>query len=112
MKRLWVAAVLAVLLLGGSIWSAATVTEKTASIAAAVTAGDFATAQRQWDAVQPLFGALLVHDELDKTERLLARLRQAETDGMTDELSLDRAELLAQLHTLPELQRPSIKNLF
>lgn len=112
MKRLWIAAAMAVLLLVGCVWSVRAVSRTTDAIIAAVEANDLAAAWQQWDAAQPLLGALLMHNELDKTDRLFARVQQAAQSGLTGALALDRAELLTQLRALPELERPTLKNLF
>ena len=63
-------------------------------------------------AVILLLGALLLHSEIDQADRLFDRVLAAQQNGLTDEFSLDRAELLAQLRHLPEVQRPTLKNLF
>ena len=69
-------------------------------------------ARETWDAAQTLLGALLLHSEIDQADRLFDRVLAAQQNGLTDEFSLDRAELLAQLRHLPEVQRPTLKNLF
>ena len=69
-------------------------------------------ARETWDAAQTLLGALLLHSEIDQADRLFDRMLAAQQNGLTDEFSLDRAELLAQLRHLPEVQRPTLKNLF
>ena len=59
---------------------------------------------------QPLLGALLPHEEIDETGLLFERLAAAH-DGTDDENLLDRAELLARLHHLPEMEKASLRNI-
>ena len=79
--------------------------------AEALYAGELDRARAIWEEAQPLLGALLPHEEIDETGLLFERLAAAH-DGTDDENLLDRAELLAQLRHLPEVQRPTLKNLF
>lgn len=106
MGRLMIALALCGALAGGSVWSLHAVEQTALPIAAAVEAGRTEQAYAAWEDAQPLLGALLLHDELDTVGRLFARVRAAAPD------SADAAELSAQLRHLPDLQRPSIKNIF
>ena len=54
----------------------------------------------------------LLHDEIDQAERLFQRVLTAEYIESTTDYRIDCSELLTQLHHLPDLQRPSLKNLF
>ena len=92
MKRLLTAAVLCTVLILGSVWSVRAVDNTAQAVA--------------------LLGALLLHSEIDQADRLFDRVLAAQQNGLTDEFSLDRAELLAQLRHLPDVQRPTLKNLF
>ena len=95
MKRLLTAAVLCTVLILGSVWSVRVV-DNTAQAVALDVEND----------------RLLLHSEIDQADRLFDRVLAAQQNGLTDEFSLDRAELLAQLRHLPEVQRPTLKNLF
>ena len=106
MGRLMIALALCGALAGGSVWSLHAVEQTVLPIAAAVEAGRTEQAYAAWEDAQPLLGALLLHDELDAVGRLFARVRAAAPD------SADAAELSAQLRHLPDLQRPSITNIF
>lgn len=110
MKRLLAAAVLCAVLILGSVWSVNAVQKITQAVALDVENGRLAEARETWDSAQTLLGALLLHEELDQADRLFDRVLAAQDSG-TD-TALDRAELLAQLRHLPELQKPSLKNLF
>lgn len=110
MKRLLAAAVLCAVLILGSVWSVTAVQKTTQAVALDVENGRLTEARETWDSAQTMLGALLLHEELDQADRLFDRVLAAQDSG-TD-TALDRAELLAQLRHLPELQKPSLKNLF
>ena len=110
MKRLLAAAVLCAVLILGSVWSINAVQKTTQAVALDVENGRLTAARETWDSAQTMLGALLLHEELDQADRLFDRVLAAQDSG-TD-TALDRAELLAQLRHLPELQKPSLKNLF
>lgn len=112
MKRLLTAAVLCTVLILGSVWSIKAVDNTAQAVALDVENDRLNEAWETWDAAQTLLGALLLHSEIDQADRLFDRVLAAQQNGLTDEFSLDRAELLAQLRHLPEVQRPTLKNLF
>ena len=111
MKRLLAAAVLCAVLILGSVWSINAVQKTTQAVALDVENDRLTEARETWDSAQTMLGALLLHEELDQADRLFDRVLAAQDSGGTD-TALDRAELLAQLRHLPELQKPSLKNLF
>ena len=111
MKRLLTAAVLCTVLILGSVWSIKAVDNTAQAVALDVENDRLNEARETWDAAQTLLGALL-HSEIDQADRLFDRVLAAQQNGLTDEFSLDRAELLTQLRHLPEVQRPTLKNLF
>lgn len=112
MKRLLTAAVLCTVLILGSVWSVKAVDNTAQAVALDVESDRLNEARETWDAAQTLLGALLLHSEIDQADRLFDRVLAAQQNGLTDEFSLDRTELLAQLRHLPEVQRPTLKNLF
>lgn len=112
MKRLLTAAVLCTVLILGSVWSIKAVDNTAQTVALDVENDRLNEAQETWDAAQTLLGALLLHSEIDQADRLFDRVLAAQQNGLTDEFSLDRAELLAQLRHLPEVQRPTLKICF
>ncbi|MFR8736898.1 MAG: DUF4363 family protein [Butyricicoccus sp.] len=112
MKRLLTAAVLCTVLILGSVWSIKAVDNTAQAVALDVENDRLNEARETWDAAQTLLGALLLHSEIDQADQLFDRVLVAQQNGLTDEFSLDRAELLAQLRHLPEVQRPTLKNLF
>ncbi len=112
MNRLITALVLCVLLVWGCIWSYSTVDQTVNDITADIEAGDLESAYAKWTDAETRFGVLLIHDELDKAELLFARVMSAKEAGETEELASEQAELLAQLRSLPELETPSLKNIF
>ncbi|MGI6181855.1 MAG: DUF4363 family protein [Agathobaculum sp.] len=111
MRRLLIAASLLILTAGGCIWSSRMVSAAANEIADDIENGHLSQAYLRWNDAQPLFGALLLHDEIDTAGRLFARILAAERTGDQDSLSSDRAELLFQLRHLPELEKPILKNL-
>lgn len=112
MRRLLIAALLLALTAGGCIWSSHMVSAAANEIADDIENDQFTQAYLRWNDAQTLFGALLMHDEMDAAGRLFERILAAERTGDQDSLSSDRAELLFQLRHLPELEKPSLKNLF
>ena len=104
MRRLTAALVLLALLLTGCVWSRRSVEKVCTEAAEALHAGELDRARAIWEEAQPLLGALLPHEEIDETGLLFERLAAAH-DGTGDENLLDRAELLARLHHLPEMER-------
>lgn len=112
MRRLLIAVALFVLLIWGSFWSSRTVSDTVDEIIADIENGAFEQAHQRWSSAQTKFGALLLHDEIDEADRLFERVLTAHAAGEESDLPLDRAELLAQLRHLPDLERPSLKNLF
>ena len=97
MRRLTAALVLLALLLCGCVWSARSVERVCKNASDALRTGDLAAAHAIWEDAQPLLGALLPHEEIDETG---------------DERRLDRAELLARLGHLPEMERATVRNIF
>ena len=107
MRRLTAALVLLALLLTGCVWSRRSVEKVCTEAAEALHAGELDRARAIWEEAQPLLGALLPHDEID----LLFERLAAAHDGTGDENLLDRAELLARLHHLPEMEKASLRNI-
>ena len=108
MQRLFLALSLFALL----IWSSRTVEATVDAIVQDMESGRLEQAYEKWSAAQTLLGSLLLHEELDEVNRLFARVRTAQKEQITDDLLLDRTELLAQLRHLPDLEQPNLKNLF
>ncbi|MDY3618669.1 DUF4363 family protein [Agathobaculum sp.] len=112
MRRPLIALILLAVLLAGCVWSDRSLERVVGQIEQAVQQDDLDSAQKQWSEAQSLFGALLMHEELDQTDRLFARAIKARDVGEDRELAIERAELLSQLAHLPELDEASIKNVF
>ena len=108
MQRIIAALFLCAALVSGSIWSLRVVERTMDEIALTVEAGQLEQAYAQWEDAQLLLGSLLLHDEIDQAERVLT----AEYIESTTDYRIDCSELLTQLRHLPDLQRPSLKNLF
>ena len=111
MKRLLTAAVLCTVLILGSVWSIKAVDNTAQAVALDVENDRLNEARETWDAAQTLLGALLLHSEIDQADQLFDRVLVAQQNGLTDEFSLDRAELLARLHHLPEMEKASLRNI-
>ena len=112
MQRFIVALFLCAALVSGSVWSLWVVEYTTEEIAQTIESGQLQQAYAQWKDAQLLLGSLLLHDEIDQAERLFQRVLTAEYIESTTDYRIDCSELLTQLHHLPDLQRPSLKNLF
>ena len=110
MKRLIAAAVLCAVLILGSVWSGYAVQRVSDAVVREIEDSRPEEAQRTWKSAQTLLGALLLHDEIEQADRLFDRVLAAQSSG-GDDAQADRAELLAQLKHLPELQKPSLKNI-
>ena len=93
MRRLTAALVLLALLLTGCVWSRRSVEKVCTEAADALYAGELDRARAIWE-----------------TGLLFERLAAAH-DGTDDENLLDRAELLARLHHLPEMEKASLRNI-
>ena len=100
MRRLTAALVLLALLLTGCVWSRRSVEKVCTEAAEALHAGELDRARAIWEEAQPLL----------ETGLLFERLAAAH-DGTGDENLLDRAELLARLHHLPEMEKASLRNI-
>ena len=111
MKRLIAASALCLALLLGSMWSVHAVQETTQAVICDIENDHLTEARAAWDRAQTLLGALLLHDEIEQADRLFDRVTAARKNGNEEEFLLDRAELLARLRHLPDLQKPSLKNL-
>ena len=110
MRRLTAALVLLALLLCGCVWSARSVERVCKNASDALRTGDLAAAHAIWEDAQPLLGALLPHEEIDETGLLFERLAAEADNG--GERRLDRAELLARLGHLPEMEKATVRNIF
>nr|WP_297171204.1 DUF4363 family protein [uncultured Agathobaculum sp.] len=111
MQRIIFSLILCAALALGSVWSENAVDSAIGAIVTDIERGQFAQAHARWEDSQTLLGSLLLHTEVDQADRLFDRVLTAAANGRTDDLRLDCAELLAQLHHLPELQRPTLRNL-
>lgn len=110
MKRLCMAIVLFALEIGGCFWNTYTVEQDVNRMVATLQTGAVADAYRQWKQSDPKFGALMMHVDLENVERLFIRLQYAEVTSV--DYAMDFAELVGQLQQLPELSRPTLKNIF
>ncbi len=111
MQRLVIALVILAVLIWGSFWSSSTVQTTVDELVLQIEADQIEAAYEKWNASQSLLGSLLLHDELDSASRLFERVFTAQKIGAADDYSLDRAELIEQLQHLPQLEKPSLKNL-
>ncbi len=109
MKRLYFAVALLALQIVGCFWSVHAVQQDTSLILADVYAGDIETAYSKWKNAETRLGALLMHEKLEETDRLFVRLKQS--DPASSDYALDLAELTSQLKYLPELEKPTLKNI-
>ena len=112
MQRIIFSLFLCAALVFGSVWCLRVVENEVGAVITAVEAGEVEQAHAKWEDIQTLLGSLLLHTEVDQADRLFDRVLTAKASGSETDYLIDRAELLAQLHHLPELQRPNIRNLF
>lgn len=112
MQRIFAALFLCAALVFGSVWSLRVVEDTVDGIVREIEDGHLEQASRQWEAAQRLLGSLLLHDEIDQADRLFDRVLTAQAAGSETDYRIDCAELLTQLRHLPDLQRPSLQNLF
>lgn len=111
MQRLLIALAIFAALIWGSFWSSSIVQAKVSDIVENIESEQIDAAYDKWNAAQPLLGSLILHDELDNTSRLFERVSAAKKISAQDDYLLDRAELIAQLQHLPQLEKLSLKNL-
>lgn len=112
MRRLIISLALLAALVGGCIWSDGTLERTINEIKSEVEADRLEQALALWEGAESLLGSLLPHEEIDETDRLFSRAQRAKSIGATDELEIERAELIGQLTHLPALDSISIKNIF
>ena len=112
MQRIIVSLLLCAALACGSVWSLRAVEDSVGAVISDIEADEVEQAHEKWEDAQNLLGALLLHTEIDQADRLFDRMLTAKAAGSKTDYLLDRAELLAQLRHLPELQRPNNRNLF
>lgn len=126
MKRMIVAVILLLVLVGGCFWGyqkldllSQEVSNHVAQADALLDAKDRDTAYADlleayqlWRSRQPLLGALVRHDELDEIENLFLRAVQSMHDGEWSAYRLHSRELQGMLAHIPEMERPSIQNIF
>lgn len=110
MKRLCMAIVLFALEMVGCFWSTRTVEQDVNRIVATLQTGDITSAYQQWKQHDTKWGALIMHADLEPIDRLFIRLQYA--DVTSSDYAMDFAELIGQLQYLPELGRPTLKNIF
>lgn len=126
MKRMIVAVILLLVLVGGCFYSyqkldllSQEVSNHVAEADMLLEAKDRPTAYANlleayqlWRSRQPLLGALVRHDELDDIQNLFLRALQSMHDGEWSEYRLHSRELQGMLAHIPEMERPSIQNIF
>ena len=111
MQRILIALFLCGALAFGSVWSERTVDEALGAVTADIEAGEVGQAHEKWEQAQTLLGSLLLHTEVDQADRLFDRVLAAKAAGSEVDFQLERAELLAQISHLRDLQCPTVRNL-
>ncbi len=124
MKYLFIPLALLGLLLGLSVWNAATVEvdigpwcEALSAASQAADREDWAAAERTvletqqaWEAKHPYFHIVTAHDELDQADALFASAGSYAADREEAAFRAAVAELIAQLRVVAEMQRLTVKN--
>lgn len=125
MKRVITAVVLLLVVVAACFGSYRYITNATNAVRGAlaitrqsVEAGDFTAARADMERSYALWrehygrlSTLVRHNEIDDTERLFQRARQALDNGDADESLLQLRDLRALLAHLPEMERPVLSNL-
>lgn len=126
MKRLIVSICLLTALVIGCFWSYGSLNRMTQSLADQVAAADklleagdengsYAALQESyqlWRQRQQSLGALVRHNELDEIENLFLRAMQSLDDDELNEYRLHSRELQGMLRHIPEMELPTIQNIF
>lgn len=126
MKRLIVAIILMVVLIAGCFWGYSQLDTVTQEVADGVAVADQLLADTQpeearsalqnayelWRLRQAMLGAVVRHDELDDIENLFQRAMQSLEDEDTAEYRLQSRELRSMLLHVPEMELPTIQNIF
>ncbi len=73
---------------------------------------DLLEAYQLWRSKQALLGSLVRHNELEDIEKLFLRAMQSMHDGEWSAYRLYARELQGTIAHLPEMERPSIQNIF
>ena len=124
MKYFIVPAAVLALLLGLSLWNAATVDALIEPWCASVEEARSAAAREDWDAASRLlhetreawsarhayFHIVTAHDELEEADALFASAESFAEARDAAEFRADAAQLVAQLRVVAEMQRLTIKN--
>lgn len=116
MKRLIAACTLLLLLGVGCVVEYQAVARTTDGLAASVAdqtdPAVLAACFEDWTSHKPLLAALIRHNEIDQIENLYRRAIQAANNHDLNETRLQVAELTGMLRHLPELEFPSLHNIF
>lgn len=111
MQRILIALFLCGALAFGSVWSERAVDDALGAVETDIEAGAVEQAHQKWEQAQTLLGSLLLHTEVDQADRLFDRVLAAKAAGSEVDFQLERAELLAQIAHLRDLQCPTVRNL-
>lgn len=111
MQRILIALFLCGALAFGSVWSERAVDDALGAVETDIEADAVEQAHQKWEQAQTLLGSLLLHTEVDQADRLFDRVLAAKAAGSEVDFQLERAELLAQIAHLRDLQRPTVRNL-
>lgn len=116
MKRLIAACTLLVLLSVGCFVEYQSVARTTDTLAAAVDGQTdpavLTACFDDWATHKALLASLIRHNEIDQIENLYRRAIQAANNDDLNETRLQVAELTGMLRHLPELEFPSLHNIF
>lgn len=93
------------------VWSERAVDDALGAVTANIEAGEVGQAHEKWEQAQTLLGSLLLHTEVDQATACLTAVLAAKAAGSEVDFQLERAELLAQIAHLRDLQCPTVRNL-
>ena len=130
MKRLWAAAAILAVLLGGTLWNAWYAERLTGGMIQQLKQAQERTAQGDWEGAAELSGQafqqafqswqdheaylhiLMRHSDTDEILSSFRALEQYLALEETDQYTAANAELITQLELLAEMEQPSLVNIF
>ena len=126
MKRLWAAAAILAVLLGGTLWNAWYAERLTGGMIQQLKQAQERTAQGDWEGAAKLseqafqswqdheayLHILMRHSDTDEILSSFRALEQYLALEETDQYTAANAELMTQLELLAEMEQPSLVNIF
>ena len=112
MKRLWSAAALLLVLLGGALWNAWYADRLSGRMAGQLEQAQELADRGDWEAHDAYLHVMMRHSDTDQILRGFRALDQYLALEESDQYTAANAELICQLELLSEMEQPSLVNIF